>query len=205
MSKLDRHLDDIKGVKRVEIVWPMTEELYLQQLRTTLKREIDRHLDRVPLDLRKVTGAPDALIDLLLEMRECAESRGKQLVVTHAQLEMRESLTPRRHRVFRKSENPKSDADVSALAAKALETQPSPIRQFRFDESESAEAERRLEAVRKPKLSLAPQAKRFLTLGVTILFGTSILVGGYWLYVFKLNPDEQSPPAHGTSFEGQSQ
>ena len=94
----------------MDITWPVTEEIYVDLLRSKLTREIDSHLNRVPLDLRKVEGAPAALIDLLIEMRVYAERRGKQLVVTHALPEMRESLnTRRREAVEKRSRNAKAN------------------------------------------------------------------------------------------------
>ena len=65
MSKLDRQLNQASGESIVAINWPRGGLVNVDQLREQLVDEIDCHQYRVPIDLRGVHGAPDALIELV--------------------------------------------------------------------------------------------------------------------------------------------
>ena len=98
MSKLDRQLDDVFGEGRVEVFWPSDDEVDVELLRLQLISEIDAHAQRIPLDLRGVQGAPEQLVDLLLEMQRYAMSRSKVLSISASLPPMQEALNPRRRR-----------------------------------------------------------------------------------------------------------
>ena len=215
MGKLDRQLDEIKGIKNVDIVWPFTEEMYLEQLRIKLKKEIDSHPDRIPLDLRNVKGAPEGLVELLFDMKEYADSRRKNLVIAYVLEDMRAALGP-----AKKSDSPKQKTpelpDAGEHARMVLTNQLTPIQSIHSSvrnqgtHTQILKQTLKLTASWKFRLQSANAGSqkwisKFLSIGILSACGTALLVAGYWLYIFKIAPDEFSVEPTIKTFEAQAE
>lgn len=211
MSKVERQLDEIQGVERVKIVWPFTEEMYLEQIREKLKQEIDAHADRVPLDLRHVHGAPSGLVNLLFDMQQYAESKRKHLVVSYALADMRHALSPG-HGHCSGSASERDQVDASESARQALDTQLAPMQsvhhsaraQTNGKESTKVGSANFKVSLGKFRLPKNPRVRSLLNIGLLSFCGTALLVVGYWLYLFKFSPNSvELEPTHKI-FEGSS-
>jgi len=192
MAKTDRSREETPGIEPVRIVWPITEEMYLEHLRSTLEEKIDSNAKRVPLDLRHVQGAPSGLVRLLFDMQQYAASKEKQLVVSHALADMRHALSPskgsRNHNDARTTER----VDASESARKALGHQLAPMQAVhhsaRSQLKESAPVPSSASAFESVfnrfRFSQNPRTRKVLNIVVLSAGGTLILVLGYWLLMF---------------------
>ncbi|KAA5546230.1 hypothetical protein FYK55_04900 [Roseiconus nitratireducens] len=122
MSRLDIQLDEISGEEPVEIVWPAGAEVDVADLRQRLVREIDRHRQRIPLDLRRVDGAPPELVELLADMRNYARSKSKVLSTGRILPELRRALEERARRPVGSSRAPscKDESDAASELARDI-------------------------------------------------------------------------------------
>ena len=187
MSKLDRQLDGVFGEERVEIFWPSDDEVDVDLLRLHLISRIDDHLRRVPLDLRGVNGAPDRLVDLLLELQRYAMSQGKVLSISASLPPMQEALNPRRRR---KAGRPQEAIDefgsrsASEVARTAINSQgsgdPNPLLVSKVDES----AERRVGARTKVRRN----KKDYLGLVTAIVGILAATLAFHWFWGFETEP-----------------
>lgn len=192
MAKTDRLRDESQGIEPVRIVWPITEEMYLEHLRHMLEEQIDSDAQRVPLDLRHVQGAPSGLVKLLFDMQQYAASKEKQLVVTHALADMRHALSPGKGGRNRAGNRISERVDASESARKALGHQMAPMQTVHH----SARAQLNEKAAvpstalsfesifNKFRLPQNPRARKVLNIVVLSAGGTLILVLGYWLLMF---------------------
>ncbi len=192
MSKLDRQLDDITGKGRVEIQIAAGEEVDVGQLHQMLRNEIDSRHHRIPLDLRKVHGAPQALIDVLIESQKYARSQGKILSVSYALPPMQEAMNPRRRRQAGKS----NEAIDSDTAADAGEVAKSLLDERHSDESayDISNAEKIIREKKKNgKKKKRNKRREYLILGAVILLVTGVIGAIEWVIVFNDQPSAVMP------------
>ncbi len=188
MSKLERQLDDVFGEDRVEILWPSDEEVDVELLRLQLISEIDAHAHRIPLDLRGVRGAPEQLVDLLLEMQRYAMSQTKVLSISASLPPMQQALNPRRRRKAGRPQEAIDDQGArnasevakSAIRSRGGSEDPQTLLAVQADEK----AETRVRSRTKPRFKWA----RYVALlaAILALFTAGLLV--YWFYSYETKP-----------------
>jgi hypothetical protein len=184
MSKLDRQLDDIWGEKRVDIHWPADQEIDVDLLRLQLISEIDAHRQRVPLDLRGVDGAPEALVALLVELQSYALSQSKVISISNILPPMQEALNPRRGRRSAESDVAKEGPTAGEVARSALNSR-TPIDPVKYDLSAAKKIERRL----KPRRKKVKRTRReYAIIATVILLILGITGLAEWYYVFAHQP-----------------
>lgn len=191
MSKLDRHLDKLRGEGRVEIQIAAGEEIDVGRLHQLLRNEIDARQHRIPVDLRKVHGAPEALVDVLIESQKYARSQGKILSVSYALPPMQEALNPIRRRMAGKSAE-RLDGDAAADASQ--------VAKELIDQCYSEEATydtSKAEKIQRKKKPANTRSKGFdyLLLGSVILSVTMVIAAIEWAIVFNDQPDAVIIPA----------
>ena len=196
MSKLDRQLDEVYGEESVVIRWRNDEEVDVEEVRRHLTDEIDRHHQRVPLDLRAVDGAPRALIELLLECQVYARAHGKILAISCALPPMQDALSgrPRRKRVKTKDDGTGAAGD---LAKKVLETQLRKGDPSDYDISKAKKIERQQKSGKKKgkkRTKKSSGLRRYAILAAAVV-GLTAIVGAIEYYVlFSDMPDAVQPP-----------
>jgi hypothetical protein len=200
VSKLERQLDDVFGEERVEILWPSDEEVDVELLRLQLISEIDAHAQRIPLDLRGVRGAPEQLVDLLLEMQRYATSQSKVISISASLPAMQEALNPRRRR---KAGRPQEAIDeqgarnASEVAKTAIRSRGGDNPQTLLAVQADEKAETRVRSRTTPRL----RSDRNLALLASILglFAAAVLT-------YRFFTDETKPVIVPTkSFESESE
>lgn len=174
MSKLERQLDRIHNEQRVVIKWARGDEPNVDRVRQMLLAAIDDHKQRIPLDLRKVDGAPNELVELLIEAQRYARERDKVLSISFALEPMRKALNPRRRRKAGKGSEAIDDdgsIDASEVADALL------LAETKNASTESYDISKAEKIIREPKKSrFSPTAKRYLFLGCLAFVGTALAV-----------------------------
>ncbi len=176
MSKLDRQIDEANAVAPLKIVWHAFDDVDADVLRQQLRTAILSADRRVPLDCRDVDGAPDELVEILLNANDYAKERSKQVTLSFASDELRQALRPGVHR--RTSRDPGlvgKRVDAASAAAESLHERVSSYTQP--------------EAKPTAKLSIAPSGKskdrfRLVKLASLVLLGAAFLGGLEWYLVF---------------------
>ncbi|MFN3193021.1 MAG: hypothetical protein ACE361_21100 [Aureliella sp.] len=120
MSKLERQIDEIENLTEFVISWPPTAGESVAEIEKQLRVRVDQAVGRVPLDLRKVSGAPRKVVDLILDLNEYAESKGKRLSISHALQPMREALLPSSRRNLKRPSESDPEQDASKAAEAVL-------------------------------------------------------------------------------------
>ncbi len=122
MSKLDRQLDQANAIQPIKIVWRDFEDVDATEIGNRLRMAITGNQSRVPLDCRDVDGAPNELVELLLDANDLAKERGKQVTLAFASDELRHALRPGVHRrAARPSANGGANrSDAASAAANSL-------------------------------------------------------------------------------------
>lgn len=183
MSKLERQLDEVYGEERVTIAWPSDDEVDVDEIRAHLIREIDRHRQRVPLDLRGVNGAPESLIDLLLEAQLYAKEQDKVVAISYALPPMQDALQGRPRRSPAPLRKEKGEGDAGELAHSILKKQVYKSDPANYDLS-NAEKIERSKRRRKPRSAW----HRYAILSSVILGGTAIIGAIEWYLIFHEQP-----------------
>jgi hypothetical protein len=187
VSKLERQLDDFFGEERVEILWPSDEEVDVELLRLQLISEIDAHTQRIPLDLRGVRGAPEQLVDLLLEMQRYAMSQSKVVSISASLPPMQEALNPRRRRKAGRPDeaiDEQGTRDASEVAKNAIRSRGGDDPQTLLAVQADEKAERR---VRSRTTSHARLDRNVAILASILgLFTAGLVV--YWFYTYETKP-----------------
>lgn len=201
MSKLERQLDDVFGEERVEILWPSDDEVDVELLRLQLVSEIDAHAQRIPLDLRGVRGAPEQLVDLLLEMQRYAMSQTKVLSISASLPPMQEALNPRRRRKAgrpQKAIDERGTRDASEVARNAIRSRGSDDPQTLLAVQADEQAETRVRSRTRPRIRLDRNA--VLVASILSLFTAGLLT--YWFFT-----DETKPVIYENAkmFEGETE
>ena len=181
MSKLDRQLNQTSGESTVAINWPRGELVNVDQLREQLVNEIDCHQYRVPIDLRGVHGAPDALVELLHEAQRYARSQGKLVSISAALPAMQNALSSRQ-RSIRKPQPTESAGDASAVADELLETRYSEER--KYDISKAEKVGDTVSRVAKRKRS---RRLRLTIIASVVVIATLGIAAAEWLYLTSLD------------------
>ena len=183
MAKIDRQLDRVWGEGQVRIDWPADEEVDVDLVRLYLISEIDRHDYRIPVDLRGVQGAPEELIDLLVEMQRYARDQAKYLSISNSLPPMQEALHPRRRRAGRKQTSATTATDAGESARTVLDSQ---YKEEPYSIEES-------KVVRKPKKRKSSKTQRkrshYLRLGGLILAVTGAIAVVEWYFIFHAKSD----------------
>ena len=193
MSKLDRQLDEVYGEERVVIRWPANAEVDLNEIRDHLIRQIDDHVQRVPLDLRRVDGVPQPLIDLLIECQAYARSSGKVLSISSARPEMHDALNGRPRRKSARTKNTVTAGDLakSVLDQQLLQDEPP-----KYDVSKAEKIKRPKKKGRHQKESTW---KRYAMLAAVAILVTGVIGAVEWYVIFNRDPDNMIVPTK--SFE----
>lgn len=198
MSKLDRQLNQASGESIVAINWPRGGLVNVDQLREQLVDEIDCHQYRVPIDLRGVHGAPDALIELLLEAQRYARSQGKLVSISAALPAMQNALSPKgRMRTAPKPEPEEKVSDASAVADELLETRYN--EEPKYDISKAERVQRPASRVAKRKRS--KQMRMMITVAL-IVIATAAIGAAEWYYLN--SADSYVPIPEDRALEGGS-
>jgi len=192
MSKLDRQLDQFAG-GRVEIEIAAGEAVDVPKLHQLLRNEIDRRPERIPVDLRKVHGAPPELIDVLAEAFRYAQSQNKILSISYALPAMQEALSPRRYQTSKRAEGKKSDdaaeepTDAGTIAKSILDTRLA--EELTYDLSNAEPVARKETPPWKP--NKAKRAKRWqrLLLVFAVVIATVVIGVVEWIIVFDDDSD----------------
>ena len=187
MAKLDRQLDEFFGERRVEVQWPSDEEVDVDLLRLHLISEIDSHARRVPLDLRGVNGAPEELVDLLLEMQRYAMAQSKVLSISASLPPMQEALNPRRRRrAGRPQEAIDEDGarDASEVARSAIQSQSNSEPNALLAYQAEVVAERRVRA----RTTARRKTQRYLWLLIAILGSLAAMLTLHWFFSVETKP-----------------
>jgi hypothetical protein len=202
MSKLDRQIDQAAANPLLKIIYREFDDVDTAAIRKQLFDSIAAAESRVPLDCRDVDGAPDELVDLLLEANEVAKGCRKRLILSYASDELRQALRPGVHRRgVRDTRLPSVRVDAATAAAESLrgrnsvqkppETKPAPL-VLAIEPSPD----------RKIKL------KQRLKLLSVIVVGAMVLIGfEWWLMNQSVVPVdasgllEQQPPPPIKTFE----
>ncbi len=187
MSKLDRQLDDFFGERRVEIHWPSAEEVDVDLLRLHLISEIDSHSRRIPLDLRGVNGAPEELVDLLLDMQRYAMAQSKVLSISASLPPMQEALNPRRRRKARRPQQAIDEdgaRDASEVARSAIQSQASSEPSALLAYQAEVVAERRV----RSRTRVRRTTKHYVRLMTAILLILAAILTFLWFFSFETKP-----------------
>ncbi len=185
MSKLDRQVDEFFGESRVQIHWPCDDEVDVELLRLHLISEIDAHQQRVPLDLRGVNGAPDALVDLLLEMQRYAMSQSKVLSISASLPPMQEALSPRRGPKKKSEGGDRQQATASDVAMSTIKGQRGggdPQLLMRAD------APTQRQDLKRKRRNSAARWNSYLKIALAILFSTAGILVLAWIFNYEEEP-----------------
>ncbi|MEM0924617.1 MAG: hypothetical protein AAGJ83_01135 [Planctomycetota bacterium] len=175
MSRLDKQLANLSGETLIRVEWVDDSLVDPGELRTKLRKEIDAREHRIPLDLRRVRGAPEALVEILVDMRRYATSVGKQLSITGNLPELRDAIDERLHRPVGLSAKPSSSAEDGAapeLAKQVLQSAKKTTDEY--DLSHATKIKRR-----KKRSSKRRRVKR-----LTALIAVSSLVVAVCVFVY---------------------
>lgn len=166
MARLDRQLDKLSGEKLVRLHWPKDDSVDIEMLRAELVREINAHSHRVPLDLRGVKGAPEELVELLLDMDRYARTKDKILSLTWILPPLREALDERVGRCVKASR----DANGEAASQKARELLNYSEKNKEYDLSHAEKIQR------KDRPRLSKTAKRRYVRLAAIVFASTLII-----------------------------
>ncbi len=178
MSKLDRQLDGLTGDGRVEIEISEGQDVDVGELHQLLRNEIDRRHHRIPIDLRRVHGAPVELIDVLISAEKYARKQGKILTISYALPPMQEALDPMRRRATKSAQ--KGDEDAGAAAKSLLDEQNASEHRYDITRAEKIGRKRTRRNTGKQYA-----IKRYIVLGSIIAVAT--LAIGWIEYVILFN------------------
>lgn len=181
MSRLDKQLDRLSGEKLIRIDWPDDDSVDIGELRRRLVREIDEHTQRIPLDLREVKGAPEALVELLVDMRRYAASHSKILSTTWVLPPLRRALEDRWHRPIGSSVKPSADPEAEAAAKLADACLRGADKKTEYDLSNAERIERK----RQKKASRAPAKQRWWRLLAVIVVASLAVAAIEFVVLFQ--------------------
>lgn len=187
MSRLDKQLDKISGEQMVKIVWPADADVDTDELRSLLVREIDRHRERIPLDLRDVDGAPSELVELLHDLRRYALSKSKVLSTSRVLPPLRKALEARARRPIGKSVSSSSEDCAEQTSDVVNELLKEKQHRKGYDLSKAEKIDRKKGRHAKP----ASKTSRYLKLGAIIFLVTSVVAAAEMYYLFYI--DTESP------------
>ena len=159
----------------------------MELLRLQLISEIDAHAQRIPLDLRGVRGAPEQLVDLLLEMQRYAMSQTKVLSISASLPPMQEALNPRRRRKAGRPEeaiDERGTRDASEVARNAIRSRGSDDPQTLLAVQADEQAETRVRSRTRPRIRLDRNA--VLVASILSLFTAGLLT--YWFFTEETKP-----------------
>ena len=163
------------------------------------------------LILRTVNGAPDALVDLLLELQRYAMSRGKVLSISASLPPMQEALNPRRRR---KAGRPQEAIDeegtgsASEVARSAINSHGPADPSALIGSQVEAAAERRIHS----RTSVRRGKKEYLTALAAILVSLAAMMAIHWfwntdtepLIYSNLKTFESGPPQAASAEQSQN-
>lgn len=198
MSNFNRELNTVRGEQRVVVRWKGDDTVDVDNIRRQIIQAIDIRERRVALDLREVRGAPDALVDLLMECQAYARSRGKILVLSYATPAMQEALSgrPVRRRNPAREVNDQDQpeqGDAPDLAKSVLDQQ---IRREDNSHYDISKAER-IDPKKKNRLQQKAKKRRIAGLAAEVLGITSLVIGIEWFVVFRDSPSALTLPVKG--------
>ncbi|WP_149499448.1 hypothetical protein [Roseiconus lacunae] len=174
MSRLDKQLDRLSGEEPVRIEW--TDESDLPRLRTLLINEVDRHIHRIPLDLRGIDGAPPELVELLLEIRRYAVSKSKILSMSWILPPMRDAIERKLHRPAGSVVAPSADPDSEQASDLAKELLHGVEKSTEYDLSKAQKIQRRRAKRRSSaKKGLASRLVRYLIMASGIIACVAVI------------------------------
>lgn len=190
MSKIDRQLDEIVGEERVRIDWPRGESVDADRVRNRIRYEIDCHERRIPLDLRGVHGAPQALVEILVESQQYARSKGKLLSISAAKPAMTEALQgtrPRPKQDDGQAVAEKESVDASKIAKGILDSRRPSESNPKIDLSKSERI------VRKPAQRGSSKFRRYATMLAVVAVATSAIAAVECYFLFGEEPSVTVP------------
>ncbi|QEG41483.1 hypothetical protein UC8_35060 [Roseimaritima ulvae] len=201
MSKFDKQIAHLSGERTVAIEWRRGAEPDGQQLREMILGEIDAHQQIVPLDLRGVEGAPQELVELLLDCQSYAKTKEKSLRIMSALQPMRAALHPsRRYPKHRAKESPfesLKSADASQFAQTVLQAQ---HQEKHYDVSRAQKVTKAREKKQtKDKARPARTWKYYATLTLTVMVASCMIGAVEWVIVFA--EEQTAPKVQAKSFE----
>lgn len=167
MARLDKQLDKLSGERLVKLHWPEDGSIDIEMLRADLVREINTHEHRVPLDLRSVKGAPEDLVELLVDMERYARSKSKIMSMTWILPPLRDAIDVRAGRRSAPSNN-----EEHLASKKAREILNGNEKKAEYNVQSARKVERR----KQPKKSKATNLKLLQLVALTLV-GTLVVVG----------------------------
>jgi hypothetical protein len=178
MSRLDKQLDRLSGEKLIRIDWPDDGAVDAGELRRLLVREIDTHTHRIPLDLRGVKGAPEPLVEMLVDLRRYALSQNKILSTSWILPPLRDALDDRMHRPVGTRAKPSAAADTEAASELADELLRGVEEKTQYDLSKAERIERKCLRRKRRQAWNGPRALR---LAAVILAAAVAVIAIEWV------------------------
>ncbi|MEM6470418.1 MAG: hypothetical protein AAF802_12750 [Planctomycetota bacterium] len=175
MSRLEKQIASASGEKAVRIEWPNDDVVDTGAIRKMLKKEIDSHERLIPLDLRGVRGAPDRLVEILVDMRCYAVSVNKSLSMPWILPELRIAIDERLSRPVGSSAQPscKNVQENASERAEEILRDAGKKGDSPYDMAHAKKIDRpEKKRVAKP----LTKRKRYMQLGFVVFIGTALVI-----------------------------